>query len=79
MALVLSRKRDETIMLGDDIQVTVADINGDKVRLAITAPRDVSIHRKEVWDAIRRENASAAMVKPVTVANLGGVPAPAVR
>ena len=62
--LVLSRQRDETIMIGDDIEVTVVDIRGDKVRLGITAPREISVHRKEVYDAIRRENREAAQVKP---------------
>jgi carbon storage regulator len=62
--LVLSRQRDETIMLGDDIEVTVVDIRGDKVRLGITAPKDVAVHRKEVYDAIRREHRAAAQVKP---------------
>ncbi|MEA2711019.1 MAG: carbon storage regulator [Phycisphaerales bacterium] len=62
--LVLSRQRDETIMIGDDIEVTVVDIRGDKVRLGINAPREISVHRKEVYDAIRRENREAAQVKP---------------
>ena len=62
--LVLSRQRDETIMIGDDIEVTVVDIRGDKVRLGITAPKEISVHRKEVYDAIRRENRAAAQVKP---------------
>lgn len=57
--LVLSRQRDETIMIGDNIQVTVVDIREDKVRLGINAPKDISVHRKEVWDAIKRENQSA--------------------
>lgn len=57
--LVLSRQRDETIMIGDNIQVTVVDIWGDKVRLGITAPKDISVHRKEVWDTIKREGKSA--------------------
>ena len=65
--LVLSRQRDETIMIGDDIQVTVVAIRGDKVRLGINAPREVSVHRKEVYDAIRRENRAAAQVKPEDV------------
>ena len=71
--LVLSRQRDETIMIGDDIEVTVVDIRGDKVRLGITAPKAVSVHRKEVYDAIRRENQAAAQVKPEDVAGLGKV------
>ena len=62
--LVLSRQRDETVMIGDSIEVTVVDIRGDKVRLGINAPRDVSVHRKEVYEAIRRENQNAAQVKP---------------
>ena len=54
--LVLSRQRDETIMIGDDIEVTVVDIRGDKVRLGINAPKEISVHRKEVYDAIKKEN-----------------------
>ncbi len=73
--LVLSRQRDETIMIGDDVEVTVVDIRGDKVRLGITAPREISVHRKEVYEAIRRENRAAAQVKPEDlsgIAKLGG-------
>lgn len=58
--LVLSRHRDETIMIGDDIELTVVDIRGDKVRIGIKAPAQVAVHRKEVYDAIRRENEQAA-------------------
>ena len=58
--LVLSRQRDETIIIGDNVEVTVVDIRGDKVRLGITAPKDISVHRKEVYEAIRRENRQAA-------------------
>ena len=53
--LVLSRQRDETIMIGDDIQITVVDVRGEKVRLGITAPPHVAVHRKEVYDSIKRE------------------------
>ena len=69
--LVLSRQRDETIMIGDDIEVTVVDIRGDKVRLGINAPKEISVHRKEVYDAIRRENRAAAQVKPEDVSGIG--------
>jgi carbon storage regulator len=58
--LVLSRHRDETIMIGDEIELTVVDIRGDKVRLGINAPPRVAVHRKEVYDAIKRENEQAA-------------------
>ena len=74
--LVLSRQRDETIMIGDDIEVTVVDIRGDKVRLGINAPREISVHRKEVYDAIRRENRAAAQVKPEDVSGVKAAPAP---
>lgn len=58
--LVLSRQRDETIMIGDDIEITVVDIRGDKVRLGITAPTRVAVHRKEVYESIKAENERAA-------------------
>ena len=54
--LVLSRRRDETIMIGDDVEITVVDIKGDTVRLGINAPRFVTVHRKEIYDAIKAEN-----------------------
>lgn len=56
--LVLSRTEDEEIIIGDDIIVTVIEIRGDKVRLGVSAPKTISVHRKEVYDAIRRENAA---------------------
>lgn len=52
--LVLSRKRDEQIVIGDSIIITVVEIRGDKVRLGIEAPAHVSVHRREVYDAIRQ-------------------------
>lgn len=55
--LVLSRQKDEEIVIGDNIYITVVDIRGDKVRLGIKAPSVVPVHRKEVYDAIQRENA----------------------
>ena len=58
--LVLSRQRDETIMIGDEIEISVVDIRGDKVRLGINAPTRIAVHRKEVYDAIKRENTQAA-------------------
>jgi carbon storage regulator len=62
--LVLSRQRDESIIIGDNVQITIVDIRGDKVRLGITAPAEISVHRKEVYDAIQRENHKAAGVSP---------------
>lgn len=53
--LVLSRKTDEKIRIGDDVEVLVIEIRGDKVRLGITAPRDLPVHREEIYQAIQRE------------------------
>ena len=59
--LVLSRKKNESIIINDNIVITVVDIRGDKVRLGIEAPKDVPVHRREVYDAIKRgENPSGA-------------------
>lgn len=54
--LVLSRHRDEAVIIGDDISIVVADIRGDKVRLGIEAPREIPVHRKEVYEAIIRDH-----------------------
>ncbi|MFK7818874.1 MAG: carbon storage regulator CsrA [Planctomycetaceae bacterium] len=53
--LVLSRQRDESIMIGDDIVIRIVDIRGDKVRIGIEAPSEIAVHREEVYEAIRRE------------------------
>lgn len=55
--LVLSRYRDESIMVGEDVEVTIVEVRGNKVRLGITAPRFIPIHRREVYEAIQREKA----------------------
>jgi len=62
--LVLPRRRDESIVIGDNVVVTVVDIRGDKVRLGIDAPIEVPVHRKEVLEAIQRENLRASQMKP---------------
>jgi carbon storage regulator len=69
--LVLSRKKNESIIINDNITVTIIEIRGDKVRLGIEAPKDVSVHRREVYDAIQnqskaRENGSTAMAPDVS-------------
>ncbi|MHC4554836.1 MAG: carbon storage regulator CsrA, partial [Planctomycetota bacterium] len=51
--LVLSRQKDESIMIGDDVEITIVDVRGDKVRLGINAPRSISVHRKEIYLAIQ--------------------------
>ena len=72
--LVLSRQRDESIMIGDNVVVTIVDIRGDKVRLGIDAPGEIPVHRQEVYDAIQRENRGAGQPAPDnthTPGNLG--------
>jgi carbon storage regulator len=53
--LVLSRFKDESIMVGEDVEVTIVDVRGNKVRLGITAPKNIPVHRREVYEAIHRE------------------------
>jgi len=53
--LVLSRNKDQSIMIGDDVEISIVDIRGNKVRLGITAPKTISVHRKEIWEAIQKE------------------------
>lgn len=62
--LVLSRHRDESIMIGDNIVITIIDIRGDKVRLGIDAPQDIPVHRQEIYEAIQRENRKATQIQP---------------
>ena len=62
--LVLSRQRDQSIMIGDDIEITIVDVRGDKVRVGTNAPRQVSVHRKEVYEAIRRETEASGGAPP---------------
>src|SRR5512135_2319732 len=58
--LVLSRQKDESIMIGDEVEITIVDVRGDKVRLGITAPKNIPVHRREIYDAIQREKAQKA-------------------
>lgn len=58
--LVLSRKKNESIVINDDITIVVVEIRGDKVRLGVEAPKEVPVHRREVYDAIKRNEANAA-------------------
>ncbi len=64
--LVLSRQRDESIIIGDNIVVTIVDIRGDKVRLGIDAPSEIPVHRREIHEAIQRENQRTGQLEPET-------------
>lgn len=68
--LVLARKRDQSIMIGDDVEIIIVDVHGDQVKLGITAPRHVPVHRKEIYEEIQRENIKAAEARVEKVAGL---------
>lgn len=71
--LVLTRKSNESVILGDNIEVKVLSIRGDQVSLGFCAPREMSINRKEIHEAIQAENRSAAGSKQASVARLMGM------
>jgi carbon storage regulator len=68
--LVLTRKTKESIMLNDDIEITIVSIDGDQVKLGINAPKDVDIHRKEVYLSIQQENSSATKTESEMLGSL---------
>ncbi len=68
--LVLSRRIDERIMIGDQIEISIVDIKGDQVKVGIQAPGTVKIYRKEVYEAIQKENIEAARAKPAALPDL---------
>ncbi|MFN7017044.1 MAG: carbon storage regulator CsrA [Fimbriimonadales bacterium] len=65
--LVLTRKVNQSIMIGDDIEVIVLEVRGEQVRLGIKAPRSVAVHRREIYEAIQKENILAAQAQPEDV------------
>jgi len=69
--LVLSRKKNESIIINDNITVTVIEIRGDKVRLGIEAPKDVSVHRREVYEAIQSQTKSRDHGQPAVTPEIG--------
>lgn len=72
--LVISRQRDESIIIGDNIVITIVDIRGDKVRLGINAPTEIPVHRMEVHRAINRENFRNGAIPEEEFFRLGGTP-----
>lgn len=69
--LVLTRKVNQSIIIGDDIEVVVLEVRGEQIRLGIRAPRDVVVHRKEIYDQIQEENKAASTVEPSDVPDEG--------
>ncbi len=68
--LVLTRKKEQSIIIGDNIEITIVDIQGDQVRLGINAPKNITIYRKEVYMEIQEENRRAAEVKADSLSRL---------
>ena len=68
--LVLSRRIDERIMIGDQIEISIVDIKGDQVKIGIQAPGSVKVYRKEVYEAIQKENIEAARARPGALPDL---------
>lgn len=58
--LILTRRRGESIVIGDDIEIHVLEVSGDAIRIGIEAPREIPVHRREIYDAIQEENIAAA-------------------
>jgi carbon storage regulator len=69
--LILSRKTNEKIMIGDDISITVIDIRGDQVRVGVDAPKQVKVYRQEVFDLVKAENQAAAATEVAKLPELG--------
>ena len=68
--LVLTRKTNESIIIGDNIAVTVVAVEGDQVRLGITAPKDIAVHRQEVYEQIKKENLEAAQSSSTDISSV---------
>ncbi len=63
--LVLSRKKNQGIMIGDNIEITIIEVQGDQVRIGINAPKSISVYRKELYEEIQQENKKAAENKVI--------------
>ncbi|MDF3818491.1 carbon storage regulator CsrA [Leptospira sp. 96542] len=73
--LVLARRSNQSIMIGDDIEIVIVDIKGDQVKIGVKAPKNVSVHRAEVYKEIQEENkkAAGATIKPEDLGKLGDI------
>ncbi len=74
--LILARKINESIMVGDQVEISIVDIKGDQVKLGISAPRQIKVYRREVYQLIQQENLQAAQAKPDLLPRLDGLVGP---
>jgi carbon storage regulator len=73
LMLVLTRKLNERIMIGDEIEITVVEIKGDAIKLGINAPKEIKVHRKEIYLAIQNENIDASKAAVSRLDAIGGI------
>ena len=71
--LVLTRRHNESIMIGDSVEITVIEVKGDQVKLGINAPKEIKVHRKEIYLAIQRENIDASKSTLDRLGEIGGI------
>ncbi len=71
--LVLSRKPNESIIIGDNVEIKVVEVRGEQVKLGITAPRDIPVHRKEIYDSIHKQNINAVQKKHTNLEKLSNI------
>ncbi len=71
--LVLTRRHNESIMIGDSVEITVIEVKGDQVKLGINAPKNIKVHRKEIYLAIQRENIDASKSTLDRLGEIGGI------
>lgn len=71
--LVLTRRHNESIMIGDSVEITVIEVKGDQVKLGINAPKEIKVHRKEIYLAIQKENIDASKSRLDRLSEIGGI------
>lgn len=71
--LVLSRKPNESIIIGDNVEIKIVEVRGEQVKLGITAPRDIPVHRKEIYESIHRQNINAVQKKHTNLEKLSNM------
>lgn len=71
--LVLTRKLNQSIMIGENVEVKVIDIKGDQVKIGIVAPRSISVYRKEIYEEIQKQNKAATVINHSAVQSLEGI------